>query len=372
MSGFDPAAATAAYLASIPPAVRQAAAIHTAEAHGLAEFHLLAVLVACAVILIGGALPRVRDGLVARGVAPWVADWAAVHLFAGMVLLGWATGDVIWSWSSIDAGAAPPTPYGLWYAAVVLGVPALAGLAQLFPRRWWAWGGAAFTGLAMLIVWGPFLARSGPAGLPPVPAGTVRDGLVRLVQDTGLKASDIYLSPDRIVDADVTGAPGRPRVVITQGLLDQASPAQARASVGHLIGHYVHLDQLWLALTIGVLGLGCAYAVHRLFRPVVRWLGRDALAPGDPAGLPVAVAVAAVYLALAGVAYNGVIRAINVRADQYSLDHAREPDGLAQSLLAAGRNDKADPSLIEELVYYDHPSLKSRIAHAMRWKADHG
>ena len=35
MTGSDPATATAAYLSQLPPAVRRAAEIHTATAHGL-------------------------------------------------------------------------------------------------------------------------------------------------------------------------------------------------------------------------------------------------------------------------------------------------------------------------------------------------
>jgi hypothetical protein len=32
---------------------------------------------------------------------------------------------------------------------------------------------------------------------------------------------------------------------------------------------------------------------------------------------------------------------------------------------------KMDPGPIEELVFYDHPSGRTRIAAAMRWKAEH-
>ncbi len=63
-------------------------------------------------------------------------------------------------------------------------------------------------------------------------------------------------------------------------------------------------------------------------------------------------------------------RWINVRADQFSLDHAREPDGLAINLLRNWRDDKVDPAPLEEALFFDHPSLQSRIEHAMRWKAE--
>ncbi len=81
--------------------------------------------------------------------------------------------------------------------------------------------------------------------------------------------------------------------------------------------------------------------------------------------------IAAAWLSLGGVAENGFIRAINVRADQYSLDHAREADGLAQALLHEWKGEDPAPSPLQEALFYSHPSLKSRVEHAMGWKAAH-
>ena len=113
-------------------------------------------------------------------------------------------------------------------------------------------------------------------------------------------------------------------------------------------------------------------ATGRFYAPVARRLGaRAPLDVRDPAGLPVLAAIACACLFLAKPCNDAADRMINVRADQYSLDHAREPDGLAQSLLRDWRGDKVDPSAVEEAVFYDHPSLASRVKHAMVWKAAH-
>ena len=93
--------------------------------------------------------------------------------------------------------------------------------------------------------------------------------------------------------------------------------------------------------------------------------------PADPLAAPAVIAVAIVYLCLALTLDHAFIRAINVRADQYSLDHAREPDGLAQALLHEWKGEAVDPSALQEVLFYDHPSLQSRLDHAMRWKAAH-
>jgi Zn-dependent protease with chaperone function len=76
--------------------------------------------------------------------------------------------------------------------------------------------------------------------------------------------------------------------------------------------------------------------------------------------------------ALAGAAY---LRWANFGADAYSLDHAREPDGLAAVIEDEWRrdpdHDAVAPSPLETALFYSHPPLKDRIAHAMAWKAVH-
>ncbi len=113
-------------------------------------------------------------------------------------------------------------------------------------------------------------------------------------------------------------------------------------------------------------------AIDRLFGPLARVIGaRDGMTLQDPDGLPVVAVIAVACLALSALAVNSFIREINVAADQYSLDHAREPDGLAASLVRSWRADKVDPGLLEEGVWYNHPSLAHRVRHAMNWKVAH-
>ena len=367
MTGFDPAVATAAYLSSLPPEIRRAAEIHTATAHWLWAADVVVMLAACWLTLRFNLLGRVRARVERRGERPWIAALICSAVFAViLILLATLVGAV---GAAVSGQAAPPVPYGLWFIAAVIFLPVLYAAARAAPRRWWLWSGAVFAGLALLVMWVPFALASGPAELPALPAGPMREALLSLAHDAGFGVAEIYLSPSNAVDADVTGAPGRPRIAVSQGMVVRQSPQEARASVGHLMGHYAHQDQLTLALLAGTLGLALFYAVHRLFRPVAAALGRGELSPADPAGLAVAAMIGIVGLTLATVGYDNVVRLINVRADQYSLDHAREPDGLAQALLASDRADRVDPPWAEEVLFYNHPALKSRIAHAMAWKA---
>ena len=367
MTGFDPAAATAAYLARLPPDLRHAAAVRTETAHWLWAGDIAVMLAACWLIARLGLLRRLQAWVEARSARPWLAVVACGSAFAA-IMIGLAT-LVAAVGAAVSGQAPPPAPYGLWLIGAMTVLPLLYAAARAAQHRWWLWSGAAVAALALLMIWLPFVSASGPADLPTAPQGPTRAALLSLATEAGLDVREIYLSPSSAVDADVTGWPGRPRIVITRGLLLDRSPAEARATVGHLIGHYVHQDQLTLALTLAALAVAVFYAVQQLFGPLARLWDPRPPTFSDPAGLPIAAAIGILAVSLATVGYNNVVRLINVRADQYSLDHAREPDGLAQALLASDRADKIDPSTWEELVFYNHPALKGRIAQAMAWKA---
>ena len=58
-------------------------------------------------------------------------------------------------------------------------------------------------------------------------------------------------------------------------------------------------------------------------------------------------------------------------ADMYGLNAARQPDGEANVDLLLGEYRKMEPGPIEEFLFFDHPSGRTRITAAMRWKAEH-
>jgi len=67
---------------------------------------------------------------------------------------------------------------------------------------------------------------------------------------------------------------------------------------------------------------------------------------------------------------NTIIRVQEVEADLYGLNAARQPDGEAEVALKLGEYRKLSPGPWEEAIFFDHPSGRSRILMAMRWKAE--
>jgi STE24 endopeptidase len=68
---------------------------------------------------------------------------------------------------------------------------------------------------------------------------------------------------------------------------------------------------------------------------------------------------------------NSVVRISEREADAFGLNAAREADGFAKVALKLGSYRKLNPGLLEEMIFFDHPSGRARIRMAMDWKAAH-
>jgi STE24 endopeptidase len=99
-----------------------------------------------------------------------------------------------------------------------------------------------------------------------------------------------------------------------------------------------------------------------------KWGVRDV---ADPAAIPVFFMVVAVIGVFLTPVTNTLIRTNESEADAFGLNTAREPDGFAKTALALSEYRKIEPGPIEEFLFFDHPSGKTRIRMAMDWKAAH-
>ena len=369
MTVVDPAAATAAYLQRLPASALAAAPADTVRNELLLAVSVCVVVLAAWAVARSGLLARIEGRMRAAGRPEWMWDSACGAALAGLIGLSLAPLALM---DGVGAAAKAAAVTGALRQAAVLSLmgalaaPGIYGLIRRLPRFWAPLLGS-LAGLAVFAaVWAPFAGASGPASLPPAPQGAARAGLVRLIAETRLPASEVYVSANPAIDADVTGLSAA-RVVVSRGLWNRASPEELRASVGHLIGHYVNHDQLSIAVLLAALALGLFLALQTLHARAAWLLGLPP-SPADPAGAPAMALIAAVYLSGAVIVDHAFIRAINVRADQYSLDHAHEPDGLAMALVHEWRGEQVDPSPAQEALFYDHPALAGRLEHAMRWK----
>ena len=69
--------------------------------------------------------------------------------------------------------------------------------------------------------------------------------------------------------------------------------------------------------------------------------------------------------------FNTIIRVHEIEADAFGLDAAREPDGFASTAMKLSEYRKIEPTELEEMIFFDHPSGRTRVRMAMEWKARH-
>jgi STE24 endopeptidase len=143
--------------------------------------------------------------------------------------------------------------------------------------------------------------------------------------------------------------------------------------MGHELGHYVlgHVPRLILGIGLVILGgffLLWWLTPRILARHGDRWGVRDS---SDPAVTPLFAIIFGLYMLAMTPVLNSLIRVNESEADAFGLEAAREPDGFAATAMKLSEYRKIEPSPLEEAIFFDHPSGRTRVRMAMEWKANH-
>lgn len=386
---FDPAAATAAYLAQLPPEAHAKATAYTQGGHWLLLWGALISILVSWLILRSEVLAGLRRRLERRRSRPLLASLVVgiVYLLADWLLsLPWSVYADWWRQKSYGLtsqaflGWLGEGILSLAISAVFMGLflVALYALIRRAPRTWWLWGGgltAAFIALSLLIA--PVYVEPLFNRYTPAPAGPVRDTVAAMARANGIPGDKIFVydgsRQSNAYTANVSGLFGTARVAMSDTMFKQgADLAEVRGVVGHEMGHYAHQHALWITGAMSVLAILAFFLVDRLFAPAAALLGAHAVRGlSDPAGLPVLAVILAVLGLLGAPLTNSLIRIAESDADNYSLQHFNEPDGLAKALVKTIQYRAATPGRVEEILFYDHPAVGRRIRNAMDWKAAH-
>ena len=267
---------------------------------------------------------------------------------------------------------------GLLVAALLgtLAVVALYAVVRRLPRTWWIWG----AGVSLLfLAFGSLIAPVLIVPLFNTPKKLADQRVVApilsMARANGIETGEVWeidaSKQTSRISANVSGLLGTERITLNDNLLNRCSLPEIESVMGHEMGHYVlnHIYQfIWEFGVIIVAGFALLNWLFEKLRARFQWGVRGL---GDVAGLPLASLILSAYFFVLTPVLNTIIRTAEYEADVFGLNAARQPDGFAQTALKLSEYRKLEPGRLEEMIFFDHPSGRTRIFTAMRWKAEH-
>ena len=259
----------------------------------------------------------------------------------------------------------------------ILIVP-LFGLVRRLGTSWWVWGATlALLFLALVSLIAPVYIAPLFNQYKKLEDPRVKDPILSMARANGIPATDVYefdaSKQSNRVSANVSGFGNTLRISLNDNLLNRCTLPEIETTMGHEMGHYV-LNHAYKGLVmIGVvIVIGFAFLHGGTNYALARW-GTQWEIRGitDVAVLPLALMVFSLYFFCMTPVTNTITRTMEYEADMYGLNAARQPDGEANVDLMLGEYRKLDPGRLEEFIFFDHPSGRTRITAAMRWKAEH-
>lgn len=388
-AAFDPVAATHAYLATVTGEKRARSDAYFEGGYWLQVWDFLIGVAVNLALLATGFSRRMREmaeRLVRFRPVQTLLYWVQYLLVTALVVFPMT---VYEGFFREHAYGLSNQTFGAWLAdqgkglgvGLLLGglaVTALYGVVRRLARSWALWGAA--TMVALLI----FASLIGPVYIAPLfndytrlGEPVVRGPILSLAHAQGVTSEDVWVfdasRQTKRVSANVSGFATTMRISLNDNLLNRSSLAEIEAVMGHEIGHYVlnHVYKSILFFSV-VITIGFAFLKWSFERVTAAkgsaWGIRDA---GDPAGLPLALTLLSAWFFLLTPVLNSWTRIEEAEADLFGINASGQPDGEALVDLKLGEYRKLDPSPLEELLFFDHPSGRNRILMAMQWKAEH-
>ena len=385
---FDVKAATDAYLAKVPADKRARSDAYFEGGYWLILWDFLLGAGILLILLETGLSARMRDfaeHLTRR--KPMQTVFYFIQFLLLISVLGFPMTVYEGYFREHQYGLATQS-FGPWFSeqlvglavSLVLGsilVTLLAGVVRRLGRTWWVWGAAVSVFFAAItIVIAPVFIAPLFNKYTKLEDAKIRDPILSLARANGVPATEVYQTDtsrqSTRATAFVFGFLGTERIVLGDNLL-KASPEEIQSTMGHEMGHYV-LNHVYKGLLFLGVVLVAAFALlnRSLEWSLARWGERWGVRGiTDIAVLPLAFLILTIFGFLYTPIGNSYTRAEEYEADIFGLNAAQQPDGEAEIDLKLGDYRKLDPGPLEEILFFDHPSGRTRITAAMRWKKEH-
>jgi STE24 endopeptidase len=242
---------------------------------------------------------------------------------------------------------------------------ATVAVTRRYPQGWW------LPAAAGSVVVGSVFAALAPVVLDPVfndftplPEGDTRTDVLDLAYAAGVRVGEIYsIDASRrttAANAYVTGLGPTKRVVLFDTLLDRYSRDEIRVVVAHELAHVRNRDVRRGVVYTAFVAPAAALAVQRL-----SWALSDER--GTAGAVPAVGLAAALISAPIGIIANRLSRAIERRADRFSLQLSQAPDAFISFERAIALQNVADikPPRWATALLASHPPTAERIGAAV-------
>ncbi|HXQ02441.1 MAG TPA: M48 family metallopeptidase [Candidatus Udaeobacter sp.] len=384
---FDPAAATQAWLESVPRNQREKSDAYFEGGYWLILWNFLLTAAISVFLLASLFSARLRDfsERVTKIKNFQIACYAIPYLLF-VYALSFPLNLYENFFREHQYGLATQS-FAQWFREQLLGlaltlvggtllVVVLYAVFRRAPRTWWIWGT-----IVMIIFWGTVVLIAPVYIEPlfntykPLTDPKIRDPILAMARANEIPVKQVFeVDASRQttrVSANVAGLLGTTRVALNDNLLKQCTLPEIRAVMAHEMGHYVLNHGGKLLTYFGILILVGLALTRILFDAAVKRWGEKWRVRGiaDPAGLPLLALIFSTLLFFATPVINTVVRITEREADAFGINTSREPDGMAKVALKLGVYRKLDPTPLEEFIFFDHPSGRARIRMAMDWKA---
>lgn len=240
------------------------------------------------------------------------------------------------------------------------------------PQLWWlfSWGFLVLISLVMSVL-APVLLVPIFFKMKPLADTELKQRLERLAGRAGVEIGDIYTiefsTKSTTANAALMGVGKTRRIVLSDTLLSQYSAAEIEVIMAHEMGHKHHRDMLRLFVFHSAILLFNLYATSLILEAVIQPLAFGGLS--DVSALPLLVLIFSIINLLLSPITANYGRRIETEADGYALELTDDPAAFinAMARLTDQNLAEAEPNRWVELLLYDHPSYRSRLAYARKY-----
>ncbi len=244
---------------------------------------------------------------------------------------------------------------------------AIVPVTRRYPRHWWLPAGAGASAVGVVFgVLAPVVLAPVFNEFEPLPEGETRADVLALAAAAGVEVGEVYsMDASRrtnLTNAYVTGLGPTKRVVLYDTLIERYPREEVNVVVAHELAHVAHRDIVRGAVFGALVAPGATWAIQRL-----SWALSEERGTAD--ALPALGLAAAVVAAPIGLIVNRVSRAMERRADEFSLELSDAPDAFISFERRIAVRNVADvkPPRWYTDVLATHPQTLERIGAAVAY-----